>query len=402
MLSFDELISGKGIFSDRAVLSPHYMPETMVYREDELRRIMVGVAPVLTGQKAKNLFLYGNTGTGKTSSIKQVIGKLAERNDPRVYVVYMNCRVYDSRYKAIQKVITTFKPHFAKSGYSFTVLYEELLNWVESGGKEKVPDGKHLIIVLDEVDYVSDLDELIYTLTRINDDLGKGSVSVVGVSNRVNFKSRLDPRSRSSLCEEEVVFAPYNAGQLQGILANRVGRAFVPGVIDDSAVNLASAIAAGENGDARYALLLLLRAGELCETRGSKKISDSEVEEARKLADEEKAFEVISSLPEHQRLLLYALAMLYEDVTYKRLVEDGSDKLYFSGVVYERYESICKKTGKEPRTSRWYREYLSELEMLGLIAMVSSGKGVRGHTTLIKLAYPSDKVKGAIEKTMLE
>ncbi len=400
MISFDELIAGKGVFQDRAVLSPHYLPESLLFREEEVRRIMTSVAPVLQGAKAKNLFVYGNTGTGKTSSLKQVMAKLIERNDPRVYVVYMNCRVYDSRYKVLQKVITTFKPHFAKSGYSFTVLYEELLNWVEVGGKEKV-EGKHLVVVLDEIDYVSDLDDLVYTLTRANDDLSKGSVSVIGISNKVSFKQRLDPRSKSSLCEEEVVFPPYNATQLQGILQQRSVRAFEPSVLSDSAVNLASAIAAGENGDARYALLLLLRAGELAEQRGLKRISDLEVEEARKLADEEKAFEVISSLPEHQRLLLYSLALLSEDVTFKRLVEDGSDKLYFSGIVYEKYVSLCKKTGKEPRTSRWYREYLSELEMLGLINTVQSGKGVRGHTTLIKLAYPESKVKGAIEKTLL-
>ncbi|PIY91634.1 cell division control protein Cdc6, partial [Candidatus Micrarchaeota archaeon CG_4_10_14_0_8_um_filter_60_7] len=72
-----------------------------------------------------------------------------------------------------------------------------------------------------------------------------------------------------------------------------------------------------------------------------------------------------------------------------------------SGEVYERYKAVAKKLGKEPRTARWYREYLGGLESAGLVTTVLSGKGVRGHTTLIKLAYEPDKVKRVIEKTLL-
>ncbi len=411
MPSFDELLAGKGVFQDRGVLSPHYIPETPLYREEEIRKIMLGVAPVLQGGKAKNIFLYGLTGCGKTCSVRQVLEKLREKNLSSVHSVYVNCRVYNTRYKVLQKIITEFKPHFAKTGHSFTILFEELVKWLEEsrkeaqgtgqGGEEAVR-GKHLVIVLDEIDAVEDLDNLIYTLVRSNDEISRGSVAIIGISNKVDFKRKLDPRVKSSLAEEEIVFQPYNALQLAGILSQRVPRAFEKRVVEESAINLAAAIAAGENGDARYALLLLLRAGELSESKSLQKISDSEVEEARKIADEDKAFEVISSLPEHQQLLLYSLAGLVEDVTYKRLVEDGGEKLYFSGEVYERYARLAKKSGKEPRSARWYREYVNELEMLGLVTTVQSGKGVRGHTTLIKLAYEPSRVKKAIEKTLLK
>ena len=403
--SFDEILAGKGVFLDKGVLSPHYVPETLLYREDEIRRIMLSMAPMLAGMKAKNLFIYGLTGTGKTCSVKQVLSKLKEKADPRVFTVYMNCRVYDTRYKVMQKIITEFKPHFAKTGHSFSILYEEMLDWIENAKAEA--KGRHLLVVLDEIDMVSDLDSLVYTLVRANDDLQAGSVGLIGISNKVSFKQKLDPRSKSALCEEEIVFQPYNAVQLKGILGQRAQTAFEKGVVEDGAVNLASAIAAGDNGDARYAVLLLLRAGELVESRGGgeataiRRINDRDVEEARKLADEDKAFEVISTLPQHQQLLLYSLAGLSEDVQYKRLVEDGGEKLYFSGEVYERYASLAKKMGHMPRTSRWYREYLNELEMLGLVNTVQSGKGVRGHTTLIKLAYAPAKVKKAVEKTLM-
>ncbi|NUN11874.1 AAA family ATPase [Candidatus Micrarchaeota archaeon] len=395
MPDFNDLLKESNlVFKDKGVLSPHYVPEDLLYREAELRKVMLCLLPSLNNQKPRNLFIYGKTGTGKTASTKQVMQKLLQQQSKHVAALYMNCRVYDSRYKVLQKVITEFKPDFAKTGYSFTILYEKLLDWIEE-------NALHSVLFLDEVDAVKDLDNLIYTLTRANDDLHAGSISVVGISNKVGFKQRLDQRSKSSLCEEELIFAPYDASQLKGILEQRSKRAFKDGVVTDPALNLAAAIAAGENGDARYALSLLLRAGELAEKHSLTSISENDVEESRKAADEDKAFELVSSLPEHQQLLLYGLALLHEQTSYKRLIEDGEDKFFFSGEVYEKYSSICKKFGREPRTSRWYREYLHELELLGLVSAVSSGKGIRGHTNLLKLCYDSSKIKSVIEKTLL-
>ncbi len=402
MPKFKDLMKGSSIFRDKEVLSPHYVPDDLLFREKEITRLMTAILPALKNERPHNIFVYGKTGTGKTATLRRVLQELSEENNERIKAVYMNCRVYDSRYKVLQKCISDFNPDFAKTGFSFSVLYEKVLDWVEGTGDGVA--GKHLIVALDEIDSVKDLDSLIYTLTRANDDLKntRGSVSIIGISNKVNFKSRLDTRSRSSLCEEEMVFQPYNAEQLRGILKQRLKDAFQDeAVVEESAVNLAAAVAAGENGDARYALNLLLRAGEIAEEKGGK-VSDKEVERARKMADEDKAYEVISSLPEHQQILLLAIAGLAADVHYKKLFEENGEKFYFSGEVYEKYCSIVKRMGKEPRTARWYREYLNDLETAGLINTIQSGKGVRGHTTLVRMGYEADKVRKIIERTLTE
>ncbi len=398
MPSFSELLSRKTIFKNKDALLPHFVPEQLLFREEEITRIMTAVLPALQGKKARNVFIYGGTGTGKTASVRFVIKNLGEQAVSTVHPVYMNCRVYDSRYKVLQKCISDFSPDFAKTGFSFSLLYEKLLDWVEGQGGPG--QARHLIVALDEVDMVKDLDNLVYTLSRANDDLKHGSVSIMGISNKIDFKTRLDSRSKSSLCEEELVFRPYNAMQLCDILKQRAQEAFLDaGIVEESAYRLAAAIAASENGDARYALSLLLRAAELAE-KHAKKVSDREVEEARKAADEDKAFEVISTLPEQQQLLLLAISTLSLDAHYRKLVEEDGERYYFSGEVYERYASIVRRTGKDPRTARWYREYLADLENLGLIVTLHSGKGVRGQTTLIKLAFEPGKIKKIIEKKL--
>lgn len=398
MPSFKEMLSEKSLFSNKESLSPHFVPEQMLFREGEVRQIMESVLPALKNQKPTNIFIYGGTGTGKTASVRGVIEKLERERDDRIKPVYMNCRVYDTRYKVLQRCISHFNPDFAKTGFSISVLYERLLDWIEGAGDHV--EGKRLIVVLDEIDMVKDLDNLMYTLTRVNDDLKKGSVSMIGISNKVNFKTRLDARSKSSLCERELVFQPYNAMQLQGILRQRIAQAFEDeACVEESGINCAAAIAAAENGDARYALLLILRAGELADTRKTK-VTDKEVHDARKQAEEDKAFEVIGTLPEHQQIFLLALSSLSLDGKYRRLVEEDGERYYLSGETYEKYCQFVKQMGKEPRTSRWLREYISELDALGIVNSIQSGKGVRGRTTLVRLAYEPEKVRKIVEATL--
>ena len=64
--SFSEILSKPTVFADRNVLSPHYVPETLPFREKEIQKIMEGVSPALKGERPRNMFLYGKTGTGKT------------------------------------------------------------------------------------------------------------------------------------------------------------------------------------------------------------------------------------------------------------------------------------------------------------------------------------------------
>jgi len=395
MNSFADILNKPTLFRDRNVLSPHYIPEALPHREKEITKIMETVSPALKGERPHNLLLYGKTGTGKTCSVKYVMEKFSSVPSASK-MVYVNCRIYDSKYKILQKVVKDHIPEFYKQGYGFSFLYEKILNWIEG-------DGKSLIYVLDEVDMVKDIDDLMYTITRSNDELKRGCISLIGISNKVSFKERLDPRSRSSLFETEMVFAPYTSYQLREILKQRSTRGFVDGVVEEGALNLAAAIAAQDNGDARYALKLLLKAGELADENGDSKITDTHVEKARRTVDEDISVEAISTLPRHQQIVLYSIASLQcEGGRYSSLGDNGNSRIngLLSGEVFERYSLLAKKFRTEARSARWYREYLNDLEMLGLITLTDSGKGQRGHTRFIKLACSPQKVMQLIESVV--
>lgn len=396
MPSFSEILSKQTIFRDRNVLSPHFIPEALLFREKEISQIMSAVSPALLGGRPKNLFIYGKTGTGKTSSVKHVMDKFKEQPGATP-ACYVNCRMYNSRYRVLQAVAKSFLADIDRGGFGVSFLYEKLMEWLETGKRR-------LIIVLDEVDMVKDLDELIYTLTRANDELTAASVTIIGITNKLSFKDALDPRTKSSLCESGLFFNSYTATQLQGILRQRADMGFAPNSVDNSAINLASALTAQETGDARYALKLLTMAGEAVDAKGAKLMTDKDVETARRNVDESIAIDAVSTLPEHQQLVLFGVASLtLAGSRYAKLAAGvGEEDHHFllSGEVYEEYSRACRLFKRKKRSARWYREYLNDLEMLGLITTVESGKGVRGHTRLIKIGYPADEIKRIIEKNM--
>jgi cell division control protein 6 len=353
------------------------------------------LTPALRGQKPRNLIIYGPSGTGKTCTMKRVMEdflETAKKREHKATMFYINCRIYASRYRILQRVLKEYIPELEKAGFGLPFLYEKLL--------EIVSNGEQMTIILDEVDVVKDLDDLVYTLTRSNDEIKRGGVSLVGISNKISFKDSLETRTRSSLYESEIIFHSYQSEQLQRILEHRAKEGFEAGVVEQSAINLAAAITSQESGDARYALTLLHKAGEIAEQRGKKKITDEEVEAARNKVEMDLTTEAINALPEMNQFVLYAIATLsLSGSKYSRL-EGVDNGLLFSGEVYEEYDRACRKARKRPRSARWYREYLNDLETLGLIIATPSGRGIRGQTTLIKIGPKPENVMEVLKKNL--
>jgi cell division control protein 6 len=386
------MLKSDGLFVNREVMRPTYMPEILLHRGKEINDLAAVLVTALRGETPSNVFIYGKTGTGKTA-VTKFVGKelLKKGKETGKYInfVYINCEVVDTQYRLLQNITNHFINEWSEripfTGWPTDEVYTKLREAVDKKGGVTV-------IILDEVDKLKG-DEALYTLSRINSNLETAKVSIVGISNDLKFTEFLDPRVKSSLGEENMIFPPYDAGELQDILKQRVDIALKQDVIDDDVIPLCSALAAQEHGDARRALDLLRISAELAEREGVPKITKKYVRLAQNKIEIDRIIEVVRTLPTQSKLILFAI-LLQERHNTKKSVAGAIT----TGEVYEIYKGLCKKTRTDFLTQRRVADLISELDMLGIINARVISKGRYGRTREIKISSSSDEIMKILQE----
>jgi cell division control protein 6 len=246
--------------------------------------------------------------------------------------------------------------------------------------------GMIFLVVLDEADALTKMrgDTFLYELTRMNEVLKLSKIALVGISNDLRFKEFLDPRVLSSLSEEEIVFRPYDAGELRNILAERAQAAFTEKTLSDAALGLCAALAAAEHGDARRALDLLRVAGEVAERKGLAMVSEEHVREAEKHIEHNRVVEALSNLPLHSKLVTLSIYHLGK--------RDARGAI--TGEISEVYDELSGELGVAPLTQRRLSTLINELDAMGLLNAKVVSMGRYGRTKKIRLEIARSIIRG--------
>lgn len=373
---FDHFLGQPLILTNREVLRPDYVPESLPHRDEQIRRLGWILAPVLKGSRCSNVFIYGKPGIGKTAVVRYVLTHLVRKSHElhsAVEACHVNCRMAGTDYRVLSMLSESVGVHIPFTGLSTNEVFDRFKAGLAS---------LHgvLVIVLDELDVLVKQhgDDLLYELTRVNETSDIGRLVFIGVSNDLNFKELLDPRVLSSLSEEELVFRPYAADELHDILWERAALSFSDGALEESALRLCAALAAAEHGDARRALDLLRVSAELAEREGAKGVTDAHVRQAQRKIEENRVNEALKTLPLHQRLVLYSI--------YHTSRLNMRDCL--TGDIYEVYADLCGKTGVEPLTQRRISGLISELDVLGVVNAKLVSRGRHGRSKRVRLNMP--------------
>ena len=234
-----------------------------------------------------------------------------------------------------------------------------------------------VVVVLDEIDILgADNDKLLYEFPRARKmgSLENTRVGVIGISNNHMFKDSLDPRVKSTLCEYEIFFSPYDATELTDILQHYADLVFRDGIIDEGVIQLCAARAAQEQGDAREALDLLETAGNIARKHDAGQVTKSHVEEAGSRVEEQRVLTIVrEQLTSQMKLALLATAFLNID-------DEASPR---AKKIYQVYENICEVCGYEPRSKRRVNDFLDSIRLYDLLERDERNLGRAGGRSYI-------------------
>ena len=390
---YKDYSKGPKMFKNREALEPSYIPNELPHRDLQIKDIAEKTACALLGNTPPSFLCYGKTGTGKTATIRYVSQKLAQQcSENKPWWIYINCNIVSTPYRILAHIYNTISrtEKIPPTGLPKDVIFKKLLGLLDQKIKNSI-----CFLVLDEIDILVDKNggnEILYDLTRLNENLDNCKTCLIGISNILKFKEKLDPRVLSSLGEEPpILFHPYNAIQLKDILKDRSNVAFYEDAVKDGVIDLCAAIAAKEHGDARKALQLLRKAGDLAERAKNKTVSEEFVHRAQKELEKDQVMEYIKGMPIHAQLTLTAIYLLSKF--------NANSFVIISGYVYDVYAELTEKIpGTKSLTERRLSDYINDLTLAGIINYEIKPMGCYGRTKVIKLGINLSFLENILRK----
>lgn len=392
-------------FQQDDVLSKDWTPERLPERVDELNTIHSCLEPAIRGQTPQNLFIYGKTGQGKTAAVEVKLGELeafaADQASLDITTVTVSCNDLKRSYHVATHLLAELDGPGASPprGYDERTLFKMIYDRLnEIGGT--------IIVILDEIDGVTDDDTIFYEFPRakangyLNNEV---KLSLIGISNDFDFRRSLSPKVKDSLYDEEMLFEPYDAPQLCAILRRRAARAlqhteydperftqtdgtkgFHSEVLSTDVIPLCAAFAAQENGSARLAIKYLQKACKTADTRDEETVLEQHVREADAILEQEFVERGIATLTTHDHLALLAVAAL----------EATGATPVGTGKVHAKYTTIADRVAVDPLVERRMRDRLDDLDLHGVIAIEERATGKRGGT------YWTYKLATSLDQTL--
>ena len=354
-------------------------------RDTEIEELSNHFAGMMRGDHPCHLAIWGKTGTGKTLTLGyflNLLKELAESRGIEVRHEHLDLSTPQPCFRALNSLACLFN---ASKRHRKGISLEELMVNIEEALAKLTG---YLIIFVDEVDNVRrDRDTFLKFLVRRLPQKISAKLILVFVSNRLNWPDQLDPRVKSFLKLNELVFKPYDAIDLKHILNIRVEKALHADTVEPGVIQQIAALASHDHGDARKAVALLARSAYLAEKAGTR-ITLAVVSAAMDELHCDRYLALLKTAPVQ---LKAAMAGAIE------ASRRAKGRTVGTGEAYDAYRRFCDRAVLQPLTGRAFGDLLAELDVHSFIRSRVVSHGRRGRTREISLDVPDEMVDRILE-----
>lgn len=361
------------LIRDADVFEFNYTPDTIHYRDQELRQLAAALSPALHGSSPFNANLRGPPGTGKTTCVRRIFSEL-EETASNVVTVFIDCEKVDTPFRVFAAI---FERLFGQQPCLSGIPMQRLTGPI---AEELTRRKAVLIVCLDDAHYLTrngHLDHIVRSITRMFQtypDVKTGIVTTI--SNQTLCPATvLEPSTYSVWQPMEIPFSHYRHGEVQTILSDRIRMGLYPGVIPPAILDHIVSLTM-RGGDLRVGIDLLKHAVHNAEQDARTQVVDEDVTMAFDIVRGAHVALLIDGLKPIQKLLLSHIIEVKQgnmgDTGDKGDKGDKGDTVA-SLTLNTLYQSF-KKTHEMSHSS--YYNHLVRLSDLRLITMHRwSGKG---------------------------
>ncbi len=373
---FEELLKKPSIFKDESKLDINFIPDELPHREKELSLLSQLFLTLITNPNSisRKILITGKTGIGKTVTVKlfgDILKKASRKRNISIKYVHINCRKERSSYKVLIKIIRSIHKNFPQRGYSPQDLLEIIIEYLNKYNL-------HLLIVLDELSYlINKGEDLVYSLTRINDDSmnSQQRLSIIGIIRDISCLNNLDSSTLSTLQRNIINFDEYSREQIFNIIKFRANLSLKQNVLSDDLIEMISEILF-KNGDIRYGLNILWRSAKIAESQSLKYITAECIRAGNQNLVPYSTQDILKYMASQK--LIFLLAII------KSLKVSEKTQISFLDIL-KLYNIVCENTRLKPLSYSQLWNYLQEFHRENLILIKVKSENIKGRKTFIKI-----------------
>ncbi len=251
------------IIRDPEPLETFFIPEKIIHREKQIRDIFTSVILPLKNGIGSSAFVYGQSGTGKTATMKRIMG-----SEDEIHIFYEN---------AIS--ISSFKKVMGDLAYSMGISIEGKFSY-ESVFRsiERIRNKNVLLIVDESLNLIRKDFEGLYTIMRAGELFGSSiGTIIISLDNPALHLTAADMRKLGVF--NEIKFDKYTIDQLGDIVRSRAEISLYPGSFkEDTIIQIAQLCE--RSGSARMAIEILQKSAFSAQYGGSECIDAEDVRAA--------------------------------------------------------------------------------------------------------------------------